>query len=66
KESLRPTVLIYSPDMEKREAPTIDLSQFDDLKIEEALRPASLPSDVLRWMNPRQRLSYFFSTEQTN
>jgi hypothetical protein len=51
--------------MTKREAPTIDLSEATDLKIEEALRPSSLPADVLKWMNPRQRLSYFFSTEKT-
>jgi len=65
KNALRPTVLIYSPEMTKREAPTIDLSEAADLKIEEALRPSSLPADVLKWMNPRQRLSYFFSTEKT-
>ncbi|MDP3538653.1 MAG: DUF3391 domain-containing protein [Azonexus sp.] len=65
KESLRPTVLIYSPEMDKREAPTIDLAQVEGLKIEEALRPSSLPPEVLRWINPRQRLSYFFTTEKT-
>lgn len=65
KDSLRPTVLIYCPEMDKREAPTIDLAQVADLKIEEALRPSSLPPDVLKWMNPRQRLSYFFSTEKS-
>lgn len=65
KESLRPTVLIYSPEMDKREAPTVDLALVESLKIEEALRPASLPPDVLLWMNPRQRLSYFFTTEKT-
>jgi HD-GYP domain-containing protein (c-di-GMP phosphodiesterase class II) len=65
KNALRPTVLIYSPEMAKREAPTIDLSEAAELKIEEALRPSSLPADVLKWMNPRQRLSYFFSTEKS-
>ena len=65
KDSLRPTVLIYCPEMDKREAPTIDLAQVADLRIEEALRPSSLPPDVLKWMNPRQRLSYFFSTEKS-
>ena len=63
-DSLRPRVLIYSPEMTKEEAPTIDLAETGEVKIEEALRPSSLPQDVLRWMNPRQRLSYFFSTEK--
>ena len=64
KESLRPIVLIYSPEVDKREAPTDDLSLVAGLKIEEVLRPSSLPPDVLQWMNPRQRLSYFFTTDK--
>lgn len=64
RESLRPTVLIYTPEIAKQEAPTVDLSQNTELKIEEAIRPSTLPPDVLGWMNPRQRLSYFFSTEK--
>jgi HD-GYP domain-containing protein (c-di-GMP phosphodiesterase class II) len=66
KDSLRPTVLIFSPEIDRREAPTVNLAQHEELKIEEALRPASLPPDVLQWMNPRQRLSYFFSTDVGN
>lgn len=63
-ESLRPTILIYSPECEKRDAPTVDLATAGHLKIEEALRPSSLPPDVLAWLNPRQRLSYFFTTRK--
>lgn len=66
KDSLRPCVLIYSPEMPKEDAPTIDLALVGELKIEEALRPSVLPPDVLQWMNPRQRLSYFFSIENAN
>lgn len=63
KESLRPKVLVYDPDIPKDEAPVIDMAEASDLKIEEPLKPASLPPDVLAWLNPRQRLSYFFSVE---
>jgi HD-GYP domain-containing protein (c-di-GMP phosphodiesterase class II) len=63
-DSLKPTVLVYSPEVDKRDAPTIDLADADGLKIEEALKPSSLPADVLAWINPRQRLSYFFSADQ--
>ena len=66
KESLRPKVLMYDQDMPKEEAPVIDLAEIDELKIEEALKPSSLPADVLAWLNPRQRLSYFFSVESPN
>jgi HD-GYP domain-containing protein (c-di-GMP phosphodiesterase class II) len=63
KESLRPKVLVYNPDLLMGEAPTIDLSEEPDLKIDEALRPASLPPEVLAWLNPRKRLSYFYAVE---
>lgn len=63
RESLRPKVLVYDPDVPKEEAPVIDLAAAEDLKIEESLKPSSLPADVLAWLNPRQRLSYFFSVE---
>lgn len=66
RDSLRPSVLIYSPEVPKQEAPSIDLAQVAELKIEEAIRPSSLPADVLQWMSPRQRLSYFFSTDSAN
>lgn len=64
KESMRPTVLIYNPETDKRTAPTLDLANVPDLKIEEAIRPSSLPPDVLKWLSPRQRLSYFFVTDR--
>ncbi|MGA2549530.1 MAG: HD domain-containing phosphohydrolase [Burkholderiaceae bacterium] len=63
-DSLRPKVLIYSPEVSKDDAPVIDLLVEPELKIAEAVRPSLLPADVLEWMNPRQRLSYFFSTEK--
>lgn len=62
-ESLRPQVLVYTPEIPKDEAPTIELHTEPDLKIIEAIRPATLPPDVLAWLNPQQRLSYFFSVE---
>lgn len=64
KESLRPTILVYNPEMDRNDAPAVDLAKAPDLKIEEALRPATLPADVLEWINPRQRLSYFFTVDQ--
>jgi len=63
KESLRPKVLVYNPDMAKDEAPTVDLAQEPDLKIEEAIKPSSLPPEALAWLSPRKRLSYFYSAE---
>ena len=62
-ESLRPQVLVYAPEISKDEAPTIELHTEPELKIIEAIRPSTLPPDVLAWLNPQQRLSYFFSVE---
>lgn len=63
RESLRPEVLIYDPGVDKADAVVIDLCEAPDLKIDESVRPSSLPPDVLFWLNPRQRLSHFFSME---
>lgn len=62
-DSLRPQVLVYSPDVNKADAPTVELHNETDLKITEAIRPSTLPPDVFAWLNPQQRLSYFFSIE---
>jgi HD-GYP domain-containing protein (c-di-GMP phosphodiesterase class II) len=63
RQSLRPKILIYDPDTDKKDAVVIDMSDVPELKIEEAVRPDSLPMDVLLWLSPRRRLSYFFSME---
>ena len=61
--TLKPKVLIYNPDLPKDEAPALDLDQELDLKIVEAIRPSTLPAHVLQWLNPQQRLSYYFSLD---
>lgn len=63
--SLRPVVLIYSPDLKKEDAPTMDLGKNDEIKIVESIRPSNLPEDVVAWLSPRQRLSYFYSSDRT-
>ncbi len=59
--SLQPQVLIYSPEVSRDEAPTLNLADEPDLKVAEAIRPSTLPIEVLEWLNPQQRLSYFYS-----
>jgi len=59
--SLQPRVLIYSPEVPRDEAPTLDLADEPGLKVTEAVRPSLLPPDVVEWLNPQQRLSYFYS-----
>ena len=59
--SLQPRVVIYSPESPRDEAPALDLAEEPGLKITEAIRPSTLPPEVLEWLNPQRRLSYFFS-----
>jgi hypothetical protein len=63
KKSLQPRVLIYNPDILKDDAPTLELDTVEGLKITEAIRHTTLPQDVLDWLNPQQRLSYYFSVD---
>jgi HD-GYP domain-containing protein (c-di-GMP phosphodiesterase class II) len=62
-EALRPQVLVYTPEIAKDEAPLVELHTEPDIRVAEAIRPSSLPADVLAWLNPQQRLSYFYSVE---
>jgi len=48
---------------EKQDAPTVNLAEAPELKVEEALPPANVPADISRWLKPRERLSYFFSSD---
>ncbi len=64
-DSLHPQVLIYTPEIDKDLAPTVALNTDLDLKIAEAIKPSALPPIVRAWLNPQQRLSYFYSVEQT-
>jgi HD-GYP domain-containing protein (c-di-GMP phosphodiesterase class II) len=59
--ALKPAVLLYTPELAKDDAPTLELANEPDLKIAEAIRPSTLPADVFQWLSPQQRLSYFFS-----
>ena len=61
--SLQPQVLLYAPELPKDDAPIMDLVDEPSLKITEAIRPGTLPPDVLKWLNPQKRLSYFFSVK---
>jgi HD-GYP domain-containing protein (c-di-GMP phosphodiesterase class II) len=61
KELLKPGVLIYSADIPKEEAVIIDLARHTDLTIRKSLRPAQLSKEMFEYLNPRERVSYFFA-----
>ena len=59
----RPRVLLYRPDSGDADTPLLDLAKAPDLKVTEAIRPASLAPEVLQWLNPQKRLACFFSAD---
>lgn len=64
-ELLRPSVMIYDPDIPKSEAVILDLNEEKDLSIKRSIRPAKLPAAVYAYLSPRERVNYFFKL-QTN
>jgi putative nucleotidyltransferase with HDIG domain len=63
---LRPSILVYDPNVPKHEALIIDLDEFPSLEIDRSLRPSQLPAEVFVYLDPRARVNYFFeSTTET-
>lgn len=56
---LRPEVLLYHPEIPKKEALIVDLRQ-EDLSIETALTTGQYPREVLEYLGVRARAGYFF------
>ena len=63
--SLQPKVLIYRPELPMDEAPFLSLATQTDVKISAAVRPGKLQPEVLDWLDPQQRLAYFFNSADT-
>lgn len=57
--SSRPGVLIYHPDIPKREALVIDLLLEEDLEIKKTLRPEELPREVFAYLSPTRQINYY-------
>ena len=57
---LRPTVIVYDPDIPRAEAVTINLEEDKEINITKALRPVQLARPVYDYLSPRQRITYSF------
>lgn len=60
---LKPSVMVYNPDIPQEAALILDLEHEPELKLSAALRAAALPGEVVRYLNPRQRVSYYFDRQ---
>ena len=60
---LRPFVMLHDP-LTDRHAPQImDLREEPSVNISACLRPSQLPAEVLEYLNPRKRVSYFMDVD---
>ncbi len=63
--TLRPTLLVYDPDVPKEEAILLDLETLPDVNISKAIRPALLSPEVFTYLSPRKRATYFFDASKS-
>ncbi len=63
-ELLRPSIMLYDPNVPKEQAVIIDLNETKELSIKSSIRPSKLPESVYQYLSPRERINYFFSLRQ--
>jgi len=63
-ELLRPSILLYDPNVPKEQAVIIDLNETQELSIKNSIRPSRLPEPVFQYLSPRERINYFFALRQ--
>jgi putative nucleotidyltransferase with HDIG domain len=61
---LKPQVLVYDASLNREEAMVLDLERHPDLNISKALKASQLPRPVLSYLNPRKRMTYYFSPSE--
>jgi hypothetical protein len=63
--SMRPTLLVYDPNVPKEEAILLDLQTLPDINISKAIRPALLSPEIFAYLSPRKRATYFFDATKS-
>ncbi|WP_051258740.1 MULTISPECIES: HD-GYP domain-containing protein [Chitinibacter] len=61
---LKPQVLVYDPSIPAEQAMVLDLERHPDLNISKALKASQLARPVLSYLNPRKRMTYYFSPSE--
>lgn len=57
---MKPIVVIYDAAVPRHEAILVDMERESSLNIVKSLKPAQVPQDVLLYLSPRKRVSYYF------
>jgi HD-GYP domain-containing protein (c-di-GMP phosphodiesterase class II) len=56
---LNPSVVLFDADVPKKEALIVDLSDEPDLRVEKSIRLAHLTPEIIGYLSPRTRITYF-------
>ncbi|MGE4470153.1 MAG: HD-GYP domain-containing protein [Desulfovibrio sp.] len=56
---LCPSLVMYDPEIPRKEALIVDLAEDPELKVEKSIRLAHLPDEILTYLSPRTRISYY-------
>lgn len=62
KNPLKPTLMVYDPEIPREEALLLDLSTAPEINITRAIRPSLLPPEVFEYLSPSKRATYFFDS----
>jgi len=60
---LKPTVLIYDPQLPREQAILVELESEPEVSISRALKPDQLPKPIYDYLSPRRRVTYYFDAE---
>ncbi|BDQ37351.1 HD family phosphohydrolase [Pseudodesulfovibrio nedwellii] len=64
KNQLNPSVMLYDPDVPKKEALIVDLADEPDLKVEKSIRLAQLSQEAHDYLSPRAKITYYVDPTQ--
>ena len=60
---LKPTVLIYDPQVPRDRAILVELETEPEVSISRALKPDQLPQPIYEYLSPRRRVAYYFDAD---
>ena len=63
---LKPRVIVHEPSIPRHEAVILDLEHAPNASIRRSLKPSSLPTAALDYLQPRPRIYYFFESAQNS
>ncbi|MDZ4165926.1 MAG: hypothetical protein U1C55_12445, partial [Smithellaceae bacterium] len=54
-----PSLLLYDPEIPRKDALIIDMQDVPDLKVTKSIRPNRLPKEIFDYLSPKERVTYF-------